>query len=82
MYSTLAVITCTLSVCAVILPVNIAFEAVILPLIFTLPEDNIEPVKINVSALTENAWPVLANILVDPVTVNPPEMLVDPVILN
>jgi hypothetical protein len=57
-------------------------DAVILPLIFTLPEDSIDPVKIKVSALIENVSPALANILVDPVTFNDPEILVDPVILN
>jgi hypothetical protein len=57
-------------------------DAVIEPTTLTLPEEKIEPVNIKVSAFIEKLSPVFALMFVDPVTVNPPDILVDPVIFK
>jgi hypothetical protein len=55
---------------------------VIEPTTLTLPEEKIEPVNIKVSAFIEKLSPVFALMFVEPVTVNPPDILVDPVIFR
>jgi hypothetical protein len=57
-------------------------DAVIEPTTLTLPEEKIEPVNIKVSAFIEKLSPVFALMFVEPVTVNPPDILVDPVIFR
>jgi hypothetical protein len=63
-------------------PLNKALDPVKEPFTFILPEVKIEPVKISVSAFTENDSPVFANMLVDPVTIKEPDMFVEPVTLK
>ena len=52
------------------------------PTTLRLPEEKIEPVNIKVSAFIEKLSPVFALMFVEPVTVNPPDILVDPVIFR
>ena len=52
------------------------------PTIDTLPEEYIDPVNISVSAFTVNALPTGVVILAEPVKVNDPVILVEPVTLK